>query len=67
MKDIVLASYMNHRGETSVRRFRPIRLWFGATAWHPDPQWMLEVFDLDRMETRDYAMAGFAGAWASAG
>ena len=63
MNDIVVATYVNHRGETATRRFRPIRLWFGSTAYHPRPQWPLEVFDLDRQETRDYAMSGFQGGW----
>jgi hypothetical protein len=40
---------------------RPIRLWFGSTAWHSEPQWLMECFDLDRMGTRDYAMAGVHG------
>src|ERR1700733_7374743 len=28
--------YTNYRGETSVRRVIPQRIWFGATDWHPE-------------------------------
>lgn len=60
---VVCAMYKNHRNEVAVRTFRPIRQWFGSTAFHPEAQWMVEVWDLDRNQTRDYAMAGFIGGW----
>lgn len=56
--NLVQFTYTNHRGETSLRKILPIRLWFGSTAWHPDPQWLLEGFDLDKQATRDFAMEG---------
>lgn len=58
--------YVNHRGEVAYRLVRPIRIWFGSTVWHPEPQWFLEGFDLERMETRDYAMASMVGPWSQA-
>lgn len=58
MNDIATVSYRNHRGEVADRLIRPIRVWFGSTAYHPEPQWHLEVFDLGKQATRDYAMAG---------
>lgn len=58
MNDLVTFIYVNHRGECGTRRARPIRLWFGSTAWHPEPQWLMEAFDLDRQATRDFAEAG---------
>ncbi len=51
-------SYVNHRGETGDRHVRPIRIWFGSTAWHREAQWLLEAWDLDRQATRDFALAG---------
>lgn len=63
MNDIVQVTYTNHRGETALRTIRPIRIWFGSTAWHQESQWMLECFDLDRMQSRDYAMSGIKGDW----
>lgn len=59
--DLVTFNYVNHRGEKSQRRVRPIRLWHGSTAWHSQPQWLLEAFDLDKMETRDFAMEFVVG------
>lgn len=61
--DIATFDYKNHRGERSRRTVRPIRIWFASTAWHPEPQWLLEAFDLDKMATRDFAMASIAN-WA---
>ncbi len=63
MNDLVEADYTNHRGETATRRFLPVEIWFGCTAWHCEAQWLVKVFDLDRQQTRDYAMAGFKGPW----
>lgn len=56
--DAVRVRYVNHRGEESVRRVLPTRLWWGSTAWHPEPQWLLDVWDFDRRGGRTYAMAG---------
>lgn len=56
--DVIRVQYTNHRGETALRTIRPIRLWFGSTAWHREAQWLLECFDLDKLATRDYALAG---------
>lgn len=34
MHDLVSFTYFNHKGEHAQRRVRPIRIWFGSTAWH---------------------------------
>lgn len=64
--DLTLISfrYVNHRGEEAVRRVRPIKIWCGSTAWHPEPGWLLQAFDIDKMATRDFAMSGMLGPWA---
>lgn len=51
--------YTNHRGAWSVRRIVPLRIWFGVTAWHHEPQWLLEAFDLDKQANRDFAICDF--------
>jgi hypothetical protein len=56
--DLVTLDYTNHRGERGARLVRPIRLWWGATAWHREPQWLPECFDVEKRATRDYALAG---------
>ena len=49
--------YQNYKGEVEERLVRPIRLWFGSTAWYRTPQWLLEGFDVDRQATRDFSLA----------
>jgi transcriptional regulator with XRE-family HTH domain len=50
--------YVNHRGETWVRHIQPIPplMWYGSTDWHPEPQWFLHAFDLEKREERDFAV-----------
>lgn len=48
--------YENYRGETSIRHVIPRRIWFGSTEWHPEDQWLLEGYDLDRQEMRSYSL-----------
>lgn len=56
MSETVSILYTNHRGETAVRRIKPLRLWFGATEWHTKEQWLLDAEDLDKKEPRTFAM-----------
>ena len=48
--------YTNWRGETAPRRVGAMSVWFGSTEWHPEPQWLMHGIDLDKMETRDFAL-----------
>ncbi len=48
--------YLNYKGETAVRTILPHRVWFGSTQWHPEPQWFLKAWDMDKGEDRDFAM-----------
>lgn len=50
--------YTNHRGETATRHTEcngAGPLW-GATDWHPEPQWLLPMFCLDRKAWRVFAL-----------
>lgn len=55
--------YRNHRGEVAWRRIglepnaAHFHVWFGSTEWHPQHQWFLRAFDLDKDALRDFAMA----------
>lgn len=49
--------YRNHRGETALRRITPKGVYYGATKWHPEPQWLLSAWDHDKQEARDFALA----------
>lgn len=57
VNDIVQFDYVNHRGRPALRTVRPIRIFFGSTAWYPESCWLLEAFDLDKLATRDFAIA----------
>ena len=52
-------TYRNWRGEVSERNIVPQSVWFGATEWHPEPQWLLSALDLDKGAVRDFALADF--------
>lgn len=52
-------TYTNYRGETSLRNLHPVRMWWGGTEWHPEPQLLLTAFDHDKNAYRDFAVADF--------
>lgn len=51
-------SYVNWRGEAGERRILPTRLAFEANEWHPEPQWILFAWDLDKDAERGFALSG---------
>jgi len=53
-------TYKNHREETLTRTVSPHKVWYGSTQWHKDPQYFLEAFDHDKMETRSFALRDIA-------
>ena len=57
----VALRYTNYKGETAVRRIVPASIRFGATEHHPEPQWVVEAFDLDKGAERTFALADFHG------
>lgn len=55
-KKVLVIQYTNHRGETSVRRILPLAIYFAATQWHPDEQWILDAHDTDKDVIRSFAL-----------
>lgn len=53
--------YKNWSGEIRERDLVPLKLWFGSTKWHPEPQYLLKCFDDEDGETKDFALLGFMG------
>lgn len=49
--------YVNYTGERAWRSVTPIRVWFGTTDYHPEARWLLEAFDNERGDTRNFAVA----------
>lgn len=60
MQDITPESvsilYTNHRGETATRKIIPVKIWFGATKWHSEPQWLLDAVDIKKNAKRSFAL-----------
>lgn len=54
--DTVELVYTNYKGEKSIRKVLPVHIWFGETVWHPDLQWFLDAWDVDRQAMRSFAM-----------
>jgi hypothetical protein len=53
---IVLLVYLDSRGHRVTRRVVPDRIWFGHTDWVTEPQWLLDVLDVERGLSRSYPM-----------
>lgn len=53
---ITTFGYTNYRGEAGVRLANPTRLWFGSNEWHPEEQWLLDAFDLEKKADRVFAL-----------
>ena len=49
--------FINHRQELRKRIVVARSLQWGATAWHPDLQWFLEGFDIEKQELRSFPLA----------
>lgn len=57
---IVKILYTNWRGEKAVRAIIPKTIYFGSTQWHPEKQWLLRALDVEKNETRDFALKDIA-------
>lgn len=51
--------YTNWKGVTRQRRLIPRSLSFGSNLWHPEPQWLLECYDLEDGDIKSFALKGF--------
>lgn len=48
--------YINYKGIKSTRNVIPMSLYFGATEFHPENQWLIVVYDLDKQCERTFAL-----------
>jgi len=48
--------YTNYRGVKALRTITPKRIAYGRTAFHTEPQWLLECYDHNREGPRTYAL-----------
>jgi len=52
--------YRNWQGVVAQRTARVIGLVYGATEWHPEAQWLLKAFDLEKGAVRLFALSDMA-------
>lgn len=52
----VTIDYTNWKGERSERRIRPVDIMWGNNKYHPEEQWLLYAWDLDKQAYRTFAM-----------
>lgn len=50
--------YVNWKGEREWRNITPHRLFFGATDFHRETQWLLDAWDGDKNAPRTFALSG---------
>lgn len=48
--------YINYKGIKSTRNVIPMSLYFGSTEFHPENQWLIVAYDLDRQGDRTFAL-----------
>lgn len=48
--------YTNWKGETGVRRVKPLEIFFGQNEWHKEAQWLLKAFDYEKKALRFFAL-----------
>lgn len=55
-KAVVIIDYTNWKGVRMNRKISPIRIFWGQNTYHPEEQYLLEAYDLDKLEIRYFAM-----------
>ncbi len=55
-RTIIEFNYKNHAGKYRLRRVIPEQLEFTKTQWHPERQWILHCYDMDKRAQRSFAL-----------
>jgi predicted DNA-binding transcriptional regulator YafY len=61
MTRVVIIDYTNHRGERRERRVSPNYLMFGTHEYHPEAQWLLDAWDVEKGAYRTFAVQHIHG------
>lgn len=57
LEEIALkVQYKNWQGELGIRTIIPLDIFYGKTEYHPEEQWLLKVWDLEKENYRTYAV-----------
>lgn len=52
----VYVLYTNYKGETAWRTIKPLRTYEGKSKWHPEKQWLMDVWDYEKEAERTFAI-----------
>ena len=53
-KAVVVILYTNYRVETALRHIIPRGIRFAASEWHPEEQWLMDAFDIEKSAERSF-------------
>ena len=53
---VVNILYTNWQGKTAIRHIVPIEVKWETSEWHPEPQWILDAWDVEKDARRSFAM-----------
>lgn len=56
MSKSVFMFYKNWKGQTGLRKIVPNKIEYKATEYHPEPQWILNAYDISKGADRDFAL-----------
>lgn len=48
--------YTNWKGVRKERVIQPISLFFGSNRWHPEIQWLVVAWDVEKKVSRTFAL-----------
>lgn len=48
--------YHNFRDEVRYRYIKPLATFYGTSRWHPEPQWLMQVWDVEKQGSRTFSM-----------
>ena len=54
--DITEFDYVNWKGEKSKRQAEVNEYHYGSNEYHPEPQWLMSAYDLDKKALRTFAL-----------
>ena len=57
---VIKFRYRNWKGSVSERTARVANLVYGTTEWHPQPQWLVQGFDMEKGAERLFALQDMA-------
>lgn len=60
-KKMIEFNYKNYKGILSKRKVQPTSILFKSTQWHLSEQWIMQAFDVEKNEMREFALKDIVG------